>query len=119
MAYNEAGWARVLGMAPSLAERAKKLFSHRRSEPPPSAGAEAVSAVEVRVHAIEKRVGELGEEMAASFEVVSAITDQHSELVRTVDALLERTRFLQRFCVGLGVGLGVTLAAVAVLAIAH
>ena len=106
----------MLGMAPALAERAKRLFSRRGNEAPPPAAAEAVSAIEVRMHTVEKRVVELREEMAASFEVVSAITDQHSELVRTVDELLARTRRLQRICIASAIGLGVALLAMAVLA---
>ena len=119
--FSDAGWSRMLGMAPSLAERAKKLFRGRSIDGTPPAlapsGAEAVSAIEVRVHSIEKHLGELREEMAASFEVVSAITDQHSELVRAVDVVLARTRHLQRICVGLGVGVGIALAALVLLAI--
>lgn len=115
--FNDIPWSRVLGMAPSLAERARKLWQRQPAQEEAAAPAteEAVSAVEVRLHRIERRVAALQEEAVSSFEVVRAITEQHSDLVRAVDELLARTQTLLRVCVVLALGL-VTAIALAVTA---
>ena len=83
-------WSKALGTAPSISERGKALWERvgRRAPKPPSA--------------LEARVGELNEELIASFEVVQAMAEQHSELVTAVDVLLARTRLLLRTCAVLG-----------------
>lgn len=110
--FKDVAWARVLGMAPSLAERARKLWQRQPAAEDTAAPAteDAVSAVEVRLHQIERRVATLQEEAVSSFEVVRAITEQHSELVRAVEELLARTRTLLRACVLLALGVAAALA---------
>lgn len=98
-------WKNALSLAPALVEKGKAIWekvSSRRSPvgaPPPSLQ-EPVPA-EIRIPALERRVGQLEEEAAASFEVTSAVAqqqsqlaEQHAELVQVAEALLQRTRAL-------------------------
>jgi len=98
-------WSKIISMSPSIVEGGRVLWKAvaQRQARVPSAPAreDSAAAVEVRLHALEKKVVQLGEEATASFEVVKSVTEQHSrlaehhaELVRAVDALLGRTRLL-------------------------
>jgi len=110
-------WTRLVATAGALAERARTIFERPRAAttpPAPPVGADALAALEVRAIGLEKRVDGIAEEVVASFEVVKAITEQHSQLVQAVDVLLARTRFLGRACIALAAG----IAAVALLAVA-
>lgn len=83
-------WGKALSVAPAIAERGKALWARVKSREPK------------HPTALEARVAELNEELVASFEVVQAMAEQHSELVRAVEVLLARTRVLLRACVVLG-----------------
>ena len=98
-------WSKIISMSPSIVEGGRVLWkavAQRQARVPAAPAREDSSAaVEVRLHALEKKVVQLGEEATASFEVVKSVTEQHSrlaehhaELVRAVDALLGRTRLL-------------------------
>ena len=109
-AFKDIPWSKALSVAPAIAERGRKLWGRaqpRAASVPPlsAAGAEALPALEVRCSTLESRIAQLDEEMVSSFEVVQAIAEQHSELVRAVDILLERTRVLLRACILLGAAL--------------
>jgi hypothetical protein len=90
-------WSKALGVAPSIAERGKTLWDRVKSREAKAPGA------------LEARVAELNQELAASFELVQAMAEQHSELVRAVDLLLARTRVLLRACMVLGAVLAAVL----------
>jgi len=106
-------WSKALSMAPSIADRGKKLWSRLATRdgtptapatpPPGAAAAESLSALEIRCHVLESRVSH--QEVVASFEVVQALAEQHSEMVPAVELLLARTRVLLRVCALLGVAL--------------
>ena len=98
-------WSKIISMSPSIVEGGRVLWkavAQRQARVPAAPAREdSAAAVEVRLHALEKKVVQLGEEATASFEVVKSVTEQHSrlaehhaELVRAVDALLGRTRLL-------------------------
>jgi hypothetical protein len=107
--FDEVPWAKMRSLAPSLVERAKRVWRKRldadTSATPQGAPAEPVAAVDVRVLALERKVSGLGEETVASFEVVQAIAEQHSQLVHAVDVLLARTRLLFRISLFLAAAL--------------
>lgn len=108
-------WAKAIGMAPTIVESGKKLWdkvsnraeSDRSGETTQSAAQlpvpAAIAAFELRLEALEKKSAQLRGEAVASFEVVRAITDQHSQVVHAVDVLLVRTRVLIRVSILLGI----------------
>lgn len=98
---------KALDLAPSLLEKAKKLWDgiasqrRRASDPLPAEQAPA----ELRIPLLERRISGLEDEAGSSFEVVSSIAQQHSqlaeqhaELVQVADLLLARTRLLAWSC---------------------
>lgn len=116
-AFKDIPWSTVLAVAPSIAEGGKKLWArvvkHEPEETavtgahplqqPPTSPSEAIAALEVRVQSLETNAAQLKEETVSSFEVVRALTEQHSQLVSAVDVLIARTRVLLRACIALGV----------------
>jgi hypothetical protein len=108
-------WTKVIGMAPTIAESGRKLWDKvssrtggdRPGETTQSAAQlpvpAAIAAFELRLEALELKSAQLREEAVASFDVVRAITDQHSQVVHAVDVLLVRTRLLVRTSVLLGI----------------
>lgn len=102
-------WKNALGLAPALVDSGRKLWERVASRRSPSPVADPA--------ALEQRIGQIESEATASFEVVRAITQQHSqladqqgELVQAVDALLARTQMLLWVCGGLALGLVALLA---------
>lgn len=99
---------KALDLAPSLVEKARKLWdkvANRGAPTAPSPSAQDGAPPEIRILALERRVARLEEEAASSFEVVGSIaqqhsqlTEQHSELVQAADLLLARTRALLWAC---------------------
>ena len=98
-------WSKLISMSPTIVEGGRVLWkavAQRQARVPPAPAPEQRhTAVDERLDALEKKVAQLGEEAAASFEVVKSITQEHSrlaehhdELVHAVDALLARTRLL-------------------------
>ena len=106
--FKDIPWARVLEVAPSIAEGARNLWQRVASKPGqgPDAtpvaqagakpDAEVLAALEVRVVPLERRTTKLEDEARSSFEVVKSMAEQHSQLVSAVDSLLVRTRVLLR-----------------------
>jgi len=116
-------WGKALASAPALAERGRDLLGRLagRAQGDVSvtpvapatvdASNEAIAALEVRYRVLESRAKGADEELKASFEVVHALAEQHSELVRVVDALIARTRML----LGAAIALAAVCAALALL----
>jgi hypothetical protein len=108
-----------LELAPSLVEKAKKLWDKVAIRRAPAASAPSTqddAPTEIRILALERRVARLEEEAASSFEVVGSIAqqhsqlaEQHSEVVEMADALLVRTRSLVWACGALGAAVLVLL----------
>jgi hypothetical protein len=102
-------WKSALSLAPALVEKCRQVWQKVSSRGaaisvPVAPAAEPLPA-ELRIPEVERRVRQLESEAAASFEVVSAIAQQHSQLaeqqaqlVVVVDALLQRTRALVWSC---------------------
>jgi hypothetical protein len=102
-------WAKLISMSPSIVEGARLLWKgvagRQAQVPAPGPADERRAQVEVRVDTLERKVTQLGEEAAASFEVVKSIAQEHSklaehhaELVSAVDGLLARIRVLTWLC---------------------
>lgn len=115
-------WTQVLQVAPSLVEGSRKLWGRLAnreagvSTGPGSPGVaessptEQIAALEIRLHAMQKELQQIGGEMVSSFDVVKSLSEQHSEMVKAMDVLISRTRVLLWVC-------AVLAAAVAALAV--
>ncbi len=107
-------WTKVLSVAPSIVDGAKKLWSsvtrkdalvqkplipldEKAYSPDP-----AISPIEAQVHALELRAAQLGEEMVLSSGIIDKLAEQQSQLVQAVEVLRVRTRALLWLCGVLG-----------------
>jgi hypothetical protein len=93
--------------AAAILDEAKKLWGRLSSRTP---RAPIPAAIEITLETIERRVRQLEEEAAASYEVVNSIaqqhshlTEQHLELAQALDEQLVVNRRLIWACWGLGV----------------
>lgn len=89
-------WSDVISNAPMVADGARKLWStvaKKPAAPHPASGsravvsteAEAISALEVRVVAMESAVSELHTQMLASSELIQALAQQNSQMIVRVE----------------------------------
>lgn len=97
-------WSEVIRNAPKVADGARKLWNMAsRSTPAPQAAKpgtqqptasepQAIAALEARVRTLEATVGELHEQMLASSELIKALAEQNTELIRRVET--NRVRML-------------------------
>lgn len=104
-------WAQVVENAPRVAEGAAKLWRTVTGLRKPSAGSQPVgapataddelldeAALRARVKLLTAEVHELQEQMRASSELIKALADQDTELVRRVE--LNRRRVTRLLVVG-------------------
>ncbi len=101
-------WGQVIDAAPQLVQGARKLMrrSEQNAAPAPSVPAPAASAHEGlagQVAALQQRAAQLEEEQRASAVLIRSLAEQNAQVVRAVDALRTRTRWLGLACALLGV----------------
>ena len=98
-------WADVIASAPAVAEGAKKLWRTVAKKSPSTAGAaptssvlapktESLAQVQARLAALETTVAELHTQMLASTELIQALADQNTALVKRVEAHRRRLMWL-------------------------
>lgn len=94
-------WMDVIASAPAVAEGAKKLWRSVAKKPPegsaPASSAlvpkiETLAQAQARLMALETTVAELHTQMLASSELIKALADQNTALVKRVEA--HRVRLL-------------------------
>jgi len=121
--FKDISWSKVQDAVPAIVEGAKKVWGQpeNKAGKPGQAvadtttqGAPTVESLQVWVDTLDRRTRQLSEEAVASFDVVRAITEQHSKMVEAVDLLLERTRVLLWSCGVLAVAVLVLFVLVAV-----
>lgn len=92
-------WTDVIANAPVVADGAKKLWSAAARRPPPpteepapeavaqieSREAEAIAALQARVATVERDAADLRQQLLASSELINALAEQNTELVRRVE----------------------------------
>jgi hypothetical protein len=118
-------WGQVVDNAPRVASGAAKLWTAVTSARKQSAGADPdataasnaqapseLQALQVQVHVLQETVAQLQEQMQASSEVIRALADQNTQLVRRVE--LNRVR-LVRLATVAAVSIVLVLSAVAYL----
>ena len=116
-AFKVIPWADVVSAAPTVVKGAKKLWSSVKTEDteappreeyagqPATPESEALSALDDRLHTLDRRIGTLGQEVVASSELITSLAEQNSRLVAAVEILRLRTRVLMLWCIALGIGL--------------
>ena len=99
-------WSDVISNAPMVADGAKKLWSTVAKKPlpphPENAGsrsvvsteAQAISALEARMVAMESALSELHTQMLASSELIQALAEQNSQLIVRVESNRARVQWL-------------------------
>ena len=119
-------WSDVIRNAPKVAEGAKKLW-HTVSRKPPalevpaasaqparSPEAQAIALLQTRLAAAEAAIADLHHQMLESTELIKALAEQNTQLVRRVEANRIRVVWLAGVTVVLAaiaaVGLAMTLA---------
>lgn len=96
-------WMDVIASAPAVAEGAKKLWRTVAQKDPSAAGSapasgalvpklETLAQAQARLMALEATVAELHSQMRASSELIKALADQNTALVKRVEA--HRVRLL-------------------------
>lgn len=92
-------WDEVVRNAPSIIDGSKKLWSTvaRRSQ-------HDATDMESRVASLEAQVSELRQELISSADLIKALAEQNSQLVRVAGALQARVRLLVGAVAVLGIG---------------
>lgn len=90
-------WGEVISSAPKVAEGAKKLWKAVSNKPPspgmPSAGAHAPHSSDPQAVAkLQASVNDLHSQMLASSELIKALADQNTQLIKRIE--LNRVRVL-------------------------
>lgn len=99
-------WSDVIKNAPKVADGAKKLWHAVGKKPPPSPPADtdtgtgvqlspegqAIAALQAQVLALESASQDLHEQMLASSELIKALAEQNTELIRRAE--INRVRLL-------------------------
>jgi hypothetical protein len=96
-------WGEVISNAPRVAEGAKKLWQAVSRKPPASA---ARPSTESELAQLRAAVDDLHKQMLASSELIKALAEQNTELVRRIE--LNRVRLL---------ALGAAVAVVSIVAV--
>jgi hypothetical protein len=99
-------WSDVIRNAPKVAEGAKKLWNAVAQKPtlpkPPAfktqpGGSDSpMAGLAARVASLESALSDLHQQMLASSEVIKALADQNTQLVRRVEANRLRVVWLTR-----------------------
>jgi hypothetical protein len=90
-------WGEVISSAPKVAEGAKKLWKAVSNKPPspgmPPAGAHAPLSPDPQAFAkLQASVNDLHSQMLASSELIKALADQNTQLIKRIE--LNRVRML-------------------------
>lgn len=118
-------WSDVIRNAPKVAEGAKKLWDTVSRRPAPevpsaspqpalSPGAQSIALLQTQLAAAEAAISDLHHQMLESTELIKALADQNTQLVRRVEANRIRVLWLAGITVVVGIvaaiGLAMTLA---------
>ncbi|MDO9011430.1 MAG: hypothetical protein Q7U78_06420 [Gallionella sp.] len=97
-------WTDVINNAPKVADGAKKLWNAIGKQPPapkraapaenPAATPEAPSITTLRLTALETATAELHEQMLASSELIKALAEQNTQLIKHIETNRVRMRWM-------------------------
>ena len=115
-------WGEVIKNAPAVADGAKKLWDSVGKKPaaaspgtdvatpPPEAAASPVAALQSRLERADASIAQLHEQMHASSELIKALAEQNSELIRRVEVNRVRVLWLAALVLLFGAIAGLNLA---------
>ncbi|MGE5321154.1 MAG: hypothetical protein ACM3KD_13300 [Hyphomicrobiaceae bacterium] len=115
-------WSDVIRNAPKVAEGAKKLWDTvsrkqpaldvpaARAQPALSPEARSIALLQTQLAAAEAAISDLHDQMLESTELIKALADQNTELIRRVEANRVRVLWLAGITVIVGVVAAVGLA---------
>ena len=115
-------WGDVISNAPKIADGAKKLWSAVAKKPPtaesPTASAQptlspearSIAILQTRLAAAEAQVSDLHNQMLESSELIKALADQNSQLIKRVEVNRIRVLWLAATVVVLGIVAAINLA---------
>ena len=90
-------WGDVIANAPKVAEAAKKLWKSTAKKPPADApeqmhvvGDASASALQARIESAESEIASLHGQMLASSELIKALADQNTQLIKHVETSRRR-----------------------------
>ena len=90
-------WKDVISTAPKVAEGAKKLWKAvgkksgaaeddgTNSEPLASAENQTIATLDARIHALKGDVAALNQAMLSSSELIKALAEQNTQLIRSIE----------------------------------
>lgn len=99
-------WAGVISTAPLVADGARQLWKAvskkppspepvtARPTPPHPAGSPEIAALEARVAALDSALSDLHAQMLKSSELINALAEQNTQLIRRVETNRVRTLWL-------------------------
>lgn len=115
-------WGDVISNAPKVADGAKKLWSAVAKKPPgaelPTANAQpavspeaqATALLQAQLAAAEARLSDLHDQMLESSELIKALADQNTQLIKRVEVNRLRVLWLAGAMALLGVVIAIDLA---------
>ncbi|MFD2274487.1 hypothetical protein ACFS07_34750 [Undibacterium arcticum] len=107
-------WADVISNAPIVADGAKKLWNAvakkspspelpaATAQPTLSSEAQAIAILQAQLAAVEAAASDLHNQMLASSELIKALADQNTQLIKRVEANRNRVLWLAGATVVLG-----------------
>ncbi|HSD38067.1 MAG TPA: hypothetical protein VLC92_11210 [Rhodocyclaceae bacterium] len=88
-------WGEVIANAPKIADTAKKLWGTVAKKPDRElAGAADTLSPQARLDAAEAQIAQLHEQMLASSELIKALAEQNTQLVKRVETMRRGTLVL-------------------------
>ncbi|AVP57299.1 hypothetical protein [Pulveribacter suum] len=100
-------WGQVVGAAPQIVQGARKLMSrgeqqHQQQAPQPPVAVRHEGTAE-QLAQLQQQLTQLQEEQRASAVLIRSLAEQNAQVVRAVDALRVRSRWLMGASALLGV----------------
>ena len=114
-------WGEVISNAPKVAEGAKKLWNavsnkppaldlpSTRAQPAPSPDAQSIAMLQAQLAATEAAVSELHNQMLESSELIKALADQNTQLIKRIEVNRIRVLWLAGITAVLGVAAVISL----------
>jgi hypothetical protein len=114
-------WGEVISNAPKVAEGAKKLWSAVSREPPafnvadagaqpaPASEAQSIASLQAQLTAAEAAISDLHKQMLESSQLIKALADQNTQLIRRVEVNRIRVLWLAGATIILAVVVAISL----------
>ncbi len=112
-------WADVISNAPRIADEAKKLWNgvakkpmppqHAKAQPTLTSVPQAIAALEEQLAEAVAEISRLHHQMLESSELIKALADQNTQLIKRVEVTRVRVRWLAGLVAVMGVAVMINL----------